>query len=93
MSERLLCPSMMCANYGHLADEVRLVNKADNGRSDEQACYNLSDNLRGVELTRNDSECLCGKQDQGNINNKTKTFHNSLQKSLKNVRNNHRSYL
>ena len=25
MSERLLCPSMMCANYGHLADEVRAL--------------------------------------------------------------------
>ncbi len=28
MSERLLCPSMMCANYGHLADEVRALDDA-----------------------------------------------------------------
>lgn len=26
--ERLLCPSMMCANYGHLADEVRALDDA-----------------------------------------------------------------
>ena len=28
MIERLLCPSMMCANYGHLADEVRALDDA-----------------------------------------------------------------
>jgi ribulose-phosphate 3-epimerase len=28
MNERLLCPSMMCANYGHLADEVRALDDA-----------------------------------------------------------------
>lgn len=28
MSNRLLCPSMMCANYGHLADEVRALDDA-----------------------------------------------------------------
>ena len=28
MSEKLLCPSMMCANYGHLADEVRALDDA-----------------------------------------------------------------
>ena len=26
--ERLLCPSMMCANYGHLAAEVRALDDA-----------------------------------------------------------------
>ncbi|MCR5230460.1 MAG: ribulose-phosphate 3-epimerase [Solobacterium sp.] len=26
--KRLLCPSMMCANYGHLADEVRALDDA-----------------------------------------------------------------
>ena len=26
--EKLLCPSMMCANYGHLADEVRDLDDA-----------------------------------------------------------------
>lgn len=26
--EKLLCPSMMCANYGHLADEVRALDDA-----------------------------------------------------------------
>lgn len=28
MSKRLLCPSMMCANYGHLAAEVRSMDDA-----------------------------------------------------------------
>jgi len=28
MSNRLLCPSMMCANYGHLAEEVRALDDA-----------------------------------------------------------------
>ena len=28
MGKRLLCPSMMCANYGHLADEVRALDDA-----------------------------------------------------------------
>ncbi|GJM56415.1 ribulose-phosphate 3-epimerase [uncultured Dubosiella sp.] len=28
MKERLLCPSMMCANYGHLASEVRALDDA-----------------------------------------------------------------
>ena len=28
MTERLLCPSMMCANYGHLASEVRALDDA-----------------------------------------------------------------
>ena len=28
MAEKLLCPSMMCANYGHLADEVRALDNA-----------------------------------------------------------------
>ena len=28
MAEKLLCPSMMCANYGHLADEVRALDDA-----------------------------------------------------------------
>ena len=28
MAERLLCPSMMCANYGHLAAEVRALDDA-----------------------------------------------------------------
>ena len=28
MNKRLLCPSMMCANYGHLADEVRALDDA-----------------------------------------------------------------
>lgn len=28
MKEKLLCPSMMCANYGHLADEVRALDDA-----------------------------------------------------------------
>ncbi|MBQ1900734.1 MAG: hypothetical protein II153_07455 [Erysipelotrichaceae bacterium] len=26
--EKILCPSMMCANYGHLADEVRALDDA-----------------------------------------------------------------
>ena len=28
MKAKLLCPSMMCANYGHLADEVRALDDA-----------------------------------------------------------------
>lgn len=28
MAEKLLCPSMMCANYGHLASEVRALDDA-----------------------------------------------------------------
>ncbi len=28
MAKRLLCPSMMCANYGHLASEVRALDDA-----------------------------------------------------------------
>ena len=28
MSDKLLCPSMMCANYGHLASEVRALDDA-----------------------------------------------------------------
>ena len=27
--EKILCPSMMCANYGHLADEVRALDDAE----------------------------------------------------------------
>ena len=55
------------ADLGHLIDKVGLVDDAYYGRTKDKACDDLSYYLRGMELTGNDAENLCGKQNQCNI--------------------------